>query len=153
MGSSFGDGTSDGAQLCCCPCNGAERANYTNERLIPSYTGDLPAPLQVASWIPRSIGQVVYISDSNVRGYVRRAANYHGILYAAIAAILQLENAPTASKWQQFSCKRASGRCKGWQTGLTMSRATLWAWVLTIFHGCPAMWMIRSGVSHEGLRV
>lgn len=101
MGDGFGDGTADGAQLCCCECNGSESATYVNESSIPSFTGDLPAPLQVASWIPRSLGQVVYISDSNIRGYVRRAANYHGIPYAAIAAILQLENGPTASTFRQ----------------------------------------------------
>lgn len=102
MGSSFGDGTADGEQLCCCPCGGLERASFVNESKIPSFTGDLPSPFQVASWIPRNSGQLVYISDKAIRSYVRRAAQYHGIPYAAIAAILQLENAPTASKFRQF---------------------------------------------------
>jgi hypothetical protein len=70
---------------------------------MPSYTGDLPSPLQ-ATWYAPEADEVfkTFIPDSEIRGWVKDAAAYNDVPQELMATVLQQENAPTASPLRQF---------------------------------------------------
>ncbi len=88
--------------LCCCRCTGQEVTTLPDYASVPSYTGELPSPLQILWYAPKS-NEVLRneFSDAEIRGWIREAANYHGIPHILLAVILQQENGPGASKTLQ----------------------------------------------------
>ncbi|MEQ9667686.1 DUF4280 domain-containing protein [Coleofasciculus sp. G2-EDA-02] len=85
------------------PCTGNEKTTIEGYEGIDSYTGDLPSPLQVM-WYAREGNELLksYYPDSEIRSWIRDAADYHGIPHVLMAVILQQENAPSVPKWRQF---------------------------------------------------
>ena len=78
-------------------------ATMPDEADIPSYQGDLPSPLQVMWYVPEG-NEVLkpHFSDSEIRGWVADAAEYHGVPHAMLATVLGQENPPGSSKFRQF---------------------------------------------------
>ena len=70
---------------------------------IPSYTGDLPSPLQLMWYAPEG-GELLkmHYPDSEIRGWVRDAAAYNDVPHELMAVVLQQENAPSASTLHQI---------------------------------------------------
>jgi hypothetical protein len=71
---------------------------------VPPYTGEFPSPLHVMWYVPANLKEVFKLgySASEIRGWVRQAADYHDVPLELAAAILQQENSPHASKVRQF---------------------------------------------------
>jgi hypothetical protein len=69
---------------------------------IPSYTGKLKSPLRAVWLAPSNVQEIFYVTDSQVRGWVRDAAAYHDVPHELAAVILQQENSPKASGFRQF---------------------------------------------------
>jgi hypothetical protein len=70
---------------------------------VPSYRGDLPSPLQVMWYVPENSELLkVHYSDSEIRSWVKDAAEYNDVPHELMAVVLQQENAPNVSKWHQF---------------------------------------------------
>lgn len=70
---------------------------------IPSYKGDLPSPLQVMWYAPEGSELLkIHYPDSEIRSWVQDAAAYHDVPPEMLATILQQENSPSSSKFQQF---------------------------------------------------
>lgn len=91
--------------LCGCICCGNYNISIKGINTIKSYTGDFPSPLQIMNYTPSKkdpLMDFVYISDSRIRGWIKDAANYHGIPHEIIAVIIQQENKPHSSKTGQF---------------------------------------------------
>lgn len=62
---------------------------------IDSYTGDFPAPLQVMWYTPENDEIFkMHHSDSEIRSWVKDAADYHGVPQELLSVILQAENGP-----------------------------------------------------------
>jgi LysM repeat protein len=78
--------------------------NVTNKTFIeglgeiPSYDGDLPSPLPLY-WINPEFEDILnpIIKDSEIRDWVKSAAEYHDVPHELLALVLQQENAPNAS--------------------------------------------------------
>jgi hypothetical protein len=91
---------------CKCPCRGTEKIIINDIKSIKSYTGDFPSPFQIINYTASTKNEPllhqVHVPDSTIRGWIKNAAEYHGIPHAIIAVIIQQENAPKASKWKQF---------------------------------------------------
>jgi hypothetical protein len=84
-----------------CACGGPHPLKIVGEGVGPiqSYTGELPSPFSVVyknEWFR------YVITDSEIRGWVKDAANYHEVPYEMLAVILQQENSPNASTWLKF---------------------------------------------------
>lgn len=85
-----------------CRCTGQEVTILPDYESVPSYTGDLPSPLQIMWYAPEGNEALrTEFSDSEIRGWIRDAAKYHGIPHILLAVILQQENGPGASKFLQ----------------------------------------------------
>lgn len=85
-----------------CRCNGKEVSTLSGYESIPSYNGDLPSPLQIIWYAPKGDELLrTEFSDSEIRGWIRSAAQYHGVPHLLLAVILQQENGPGASKTLQ----------------------------------------------------
>ncbi len=71
---------------------------------IQSYTGEFPAPMRLMWYHPRHLGELVkpYYPASEIRGWVRDAAEYMDVPLVLAATILQQENSPRASYFKQF---------------------------------------------------
>lgn len=69
---------------------------------VPSYTGDLPSPLQLMWYVPSGLSDAFYVEDDEIRHWVDDAAKYHGVPTELLAAILQNENNPDASSVRQM---------------------------------------------------
>jgi hypothetical protein len=85
------------------PPIGEEIATLPGTDAIESYTGDFPSPLQVMWYVPE--GNEVFrthIPDTEIRGWIQDAADYHGIPQEMLAVILQQENGPEATGMQKF---------------------------------------------------
>lgn len=87
----------------CCPCKGTENTITSDVGNIPSYTGEFPSPLQVMWYMPEN-DEIMkgYYPDSEIRTWIKDAADYHGVPHEMLAVILQQENSPAASKWRQM---------------------------------------------------
>lgn len=70
---------------------------------VPSYTGEFPAPLRLMWYVPANWREVfkLWYSATEIRGWIRQAAEYHDVPLELVAVILQQENAPTASTARQ----------------------------------------------------
>jgi hypothetical protein len=70
---------------------------------IQSYTGEFPAPIHLMWYTPRNFGELfkVYYPASEIRGWVREAAEYLDVPHVLAATILQQENNPQASYRRQ----------------------------------------------------
>ncbi len=90
-------------QAVTCPCIGNEASYVAGLKPIASYTGNLPSPLQVMWYVPEDSerGQTFW-PDSQIRGWIRDAAQFHGIPHVMLALILQQENGPNATKTQKL---------------------------------------------------
>ena len=86
-----------------CPCPGQYTAQIEGLGPIPSYTGGFPSPLPLMWYVPEDVEEAftVYFPPSTIRGWIRQAADYHGVPYVLTAVILQQENAPEAPRWKQ----------------------------------------------------
>ncbi|MFV0306106.1 MAG: hypothetical protein ACK5IC_11575, partial [Moheibacter sp.] len=92
-------------KLCKCPCCGDLKTSIKDAKEIVSYTGDFPSPFQVMRYTSSKnepILHKIYVPDSTIRGWIKDAANYHGIPHEMITVIIQQENAPNSSKFRQF---------------------------------------------------
>ena len=70
---------------------------------IASYRGNFPSPLQVMWYVPENDEIFkIKISDSEIRRWIKDAADYHNIPHALLALILQQENAPNAPTWRKI---------------------------------------------------
>jgi LysM repeat protein len=71
---------------------------------IPSYRGEFPSPLHLMWYVPQDASELFkgYYSPTEVRGWLREAAEYHGVPYELSAAIMQQENPPNALWWQKI---------------------------------------------------
>jgi len=86
-----------------CPCSGAEKTTISGLGPIASYKGDFPSPLQVMWYTPGGDEPLrLTVPDSEIRGWIRQAAEYHRIPHVLLAVILQQENSPKASGGHQF---------------------------------------------------
>lgn len=86
-----------------CPCTGAEISTIVGLGTIPSYTGDFPSPLQVMWYTPSGSEPLrVTVPDSEIRSWIKQAAEYHRIPHVLLAVILQQENSPRATGTQKF---------------------------------------------------
>lgn len=85
-----------------CRCTGKELTTLPDYESIPSYTGELPSPLQIIWYAPKG-NEILRteFSDSEIRSWVKDAASFHGIPHILLAVILQQENGPGASKTLQ----------------------------------------------------
>jgi len=87
----------------CADCTGSEKTTVPGEKTIASYRGALKSPLSVMWYLPENNELLkVEISDTEVRSWIRDAADYHGIPHSVLAVILQQENNPDASARRQF---------------------------------------------------
>lgn len=85
------------------PPIGEEVATLPDTDGIESYTGDFPSPLQVMWYVPEADEVFrTQISDTEIRGWVQDAAEYHGVPQEMLAVILQQENGPNATGMQKF---------------------------------------------------
>ncbi|ARU56845.1 hypothetical protein OLMES_2797 [Oleiphilus messinensis] len=85
-----------------CRCTGKEKTTIEGLSKIPSYTGDFPSPLQVMWYVPEQDELFkLHISDTEIRRWIREAAEYHGIPHVLLAIILQQENGPNATAIQK----------------------------------------------------
>ncbi|HSI59247.1 MAG TPA: hypothetical protein VLA16_16920 [Ideonella sp.] len=80
----------------------SDRTTIQGLGTIPSYSGDLPSPLQ-AMWYAPETSEVFkgFYPDSEIRGWVKDAAAYNDVPHELMAAVLQQENAPGASTFHQ----------------------------------------------------
>ena len=86
----------------CCECSGNEVSQISSLSEIASYTGDFPSPLQIMWYVPETNELLqVHISDSEIRSWIKDAAEYHGIPHVMLAIILQQENGPNATTYQK----------------------------------------------------
>ncbi len=74
---------------------------------IPSYRGDIPSPLNAMWYVPDNVSELFKINypASEIRGWLKEAAAYHGVPLELAAVILQMENPPehgTVRKVLQF---------------------------------------------------
>lgn len=85
-----------------CRCTGGEKTTLADFETISSYSGDLPSPLQILWYAPtgEELLKPTY-SDSEVRTWIKQAAEHQGIPHILLAVILQQENSPKATKWLQ----------------------------------------------------
>lgn len=85
-----------------CRCRGTETSSITGYEKISSYSGELPSPLQIIWYTPKS-NEILKLSfsDSEIRKWVKEAAQYHGVPHILLAVILQQENGPKAGKLLQ----------------------------------------------------
>jgi hypothetical protein len=88
-------------------CMGNEVTQISGLSDIASYTGDFPSPLQIMHYTPET-NEIfkMHIPDSEIRSWIKDAAEYHGIPHVMLAVILQQENGPNATLYQkagQFS--------------------------------------------------
>jgi len=89
-------------ELRVCRCNGREISSVAGYESVPSYTGELPSPLQVMWYVPETKELLkTSFSDTEIRLWVKQAAAYHGIPHILLAVILQQENGPKGSKFLQ----------------------------------------------------
>lgn len=85
------------------PSQQCKKTTLTGIGDIPSYTGDLPSPLQVMWYAPEGNELLkLHYPDSEIRSWVQDAAAYHDVPPEMLATIIQQENAPSSSKLQQF---------------------------------------------------
>lgn len=70
---------------------------------VPSFTGAFPSPLRLMWYVPKNASEVFRIrySASEIRGWIRQAAEYHDVPLELTATILQQENSPRASTFRQ----------------------------------------------------
>ncbi|MFV0410753.1 MAG: hypothetical protein ACK5LJ_13990 [Paracoccus sp. (in: a-proteobacteria)] len=88
----------------CCPCTGDEKATFAGEASISSYTGDFPSPLQAMWYVPDTDEVLTFhFPDSEIRSWIKEAADYHGIPHSFLAVILQQENGPNTAAWRKFA--------------------------------------------------
>jgi len=82
----------------CNPCMGTEKSSVPDSDKINSYKGDFKSPLQVMWYVPEN-DEVLksHFPDSEIRSWIKDAADYHGIPHSMLAVILQQENNPNAS--------------------------------------------------------
>jgi len=80
-----------------CKCGGPHPLKIVGNEVKPikSYTGDLPSPLLLL--IPKANAKISTIPHSEIRRWVKEAAEYHEVPYEMLAVILQQENAPNVS--------------------------------------------------------
>lgn len=85
------------------PCTGREVTTIAGLGAIPSYRGDFPSPLQVM-WYTPTPGEPLRMSvpDSEIRQWIKQAAQYQRIPHVLLAVVLQQENSPRATGWHQF---------------------------------------------------
>ncbi|WP_285418938.1 hypothetical protein [Pseudomonas sp. efr-133-TYG-5] len=96
--------TSDVApvELKVCRCNGKEVTTVVGYDSVPSYTGELPSPLQIMWYVPKTKELLkASFSDTEIRVWIKQAAAYYGIPHILLAVILQQENGPKGSKFLQ----------------------------------------------------
>lgn len=85
-----------------CRCTGKEKTTLVDFQTIPSHSGELPSPLQIMWYVPETKEILrTSFSDSEIRGWIKQAAEYHGIPHILLVVILQQENSPKAGKWHQ----------------------------------------------------
>ncbi|WP_240919447.1 hypothetical protein [Metapseudomonas otitidis] len=85
-----------------CRCRGTETSSITGYETISSYSGELPSPLKIIWYTPKSNEILkLSLSDSEIRKWTKEAAQYHGVPHILLAVILQQENGPKAGKFLQ----------------------------------------------------
>ncbi len=85
-----------------CRCTGKEVTTVTGYDAVPSYTGELPSPLQIMWYVPKTKELLkTSFSDTEIRVWIKQAAAYHGVPHILLALILQQENGPNGSKFLQ----------------------------------------------------
>ncbi len=85
-----------------CECTGKEVAKFIDENKIPSFNKPLKSPIKLY-WINPSTDVGVFISDSEVRKWVKDSCAYHKIPHILLALILQNENNPNAPEWRKVA--------------------------------------------------
>lgn len=85
-----------------CECTGHEVAKFIDENKIPSFNGAIKSPVKLY-WIAPRIGNIITISDSDLRKWVKDACAYHKIPHILLALILQNENNPNAPYWRRVA--------------------------------------------------
>ena len=89
-------------ELKVCRCSGKEVTTLIGYDDIPSYRGELPSPLQIMWYVPKTKELLkASFSDSEIRVWIKQAAEYYGIPHILLAVILQQENGPKGSKFLQ----------------------------------------------------
>ncbi len=89
-------------ELKVCRCSGKEVTTLPGYESIPGYSGELPSPLQVMWYVPKTKELLkASFSDTEIRLWIKQAAAYHGIPHIILAVILQQENGPNGSKFLQ----------------------------------------------------
>ena len=80
-----------------CQCSGTEVTQIYGYDSIPSYSGDIPSPFPLMPYVPEAHEAFkIYFPASEIRSWVRSAAEYHGIPHVLLAVIIQQENWPKA---------------------------------------------------------
>ncbi|MHC8384653.1 hypothetical protein [Pseudomonas sp. LB3P14] len=89
-------------ELKVCRCHGKEVTTLSGYDSVPSYSGELPSPLQIMWYVPKTKELLkASFSDTEIRVWVKQAAEYYGIPHILLAVILQQENGPKGSKFLQ----------------------------------------------------
>ena len=83
-------------------CTGREITFIVGLGPIGAYKGDFPSPLPVMWYAPK-LNEILKLrfSPSEIRGWIKNAAAYHGIPHVLLALILQQENGPRATDFQK----------------------------------------------------
>lgn len=86
-----------------CQCPGKYATTIDGLSPINSYHGNFPSPLNVMWYTPKDLGETTktYFPPSEIRMWVRDAADYEGVPLELAAVILQQENGPNATTWQK----------------------------------------------------
>jgi hypothetical protein len=86
----------------CGPCTGHEITTIAGLGAIASYAGEFPAPLRLMWYAPETNEVLkIHFRPSEIRGWIKAAAAYHGIPHVLLAVILQQENGPRATTTQK----------------------------------------------------
>jgi len=80
-----------------CQCTGSEVTRIVGFNNVRSYSGNLPSPFPLMWYVPEANEAFkVYFPASEIRSWLRSAAEYHGIPHILLAVIIQQENWPKA---------------------------------------------------------